>query len=92
MSYCYLLGSVGVFFIENFGLQFGDLIRSEVYNVFCLDFCSVVSIIDVGIVFVEMFKGVVCGNMVSLVVFLFNYGFEILILVLINYLLDGNFV
>ena len=90
MSYCHLLGSVGVSFTENFGPQPGDLIRSEVYNASCLDPCSAVSTTDAGIASVEMPKGVVCGNTVSPVVSLFNYGSETLTSVSINYSLDGN--
>ncbi|KGE89482.1 MAG: fibronectin type III domain-containing protein [Phaeodactylibacter xiamenensis] len=90
MSYCHLLGSVGVSFTENFGPQPGDLIRSEVYNASCLDPCSAVSTTDAGIASVEMPQGVVCGNTVSPVVSLFNYGSETLTSVSINYSLDGN--
>ncbi|WP_421947114.1 M12 family metallo-peptidase [Phaeodactylibacter xiamenensis] len=90
MSYCHLLGSVGVSFTENFGPQPGDLIRSEVYNASCLDPCSAVSTTDAGIASVEMPKGVVCGNSVSPVVSLYNYGSETLTSVSINYSLDGN--
>jgi len=90
MSYCHLLGSVGVSFTENFGPQPGDLIRSEVYNASCLDPCSAVSTTDAGIASVEMPKGVVCGNSVSPVVSLYNYGSETLTSASINYSLDGN--
>jgi hypothetical protein len=89
MSYCHLT-SVGISFTENFGAQPGDLIRSEVYNASCLDPCSAVSTTDAGIASVETPKGVVCGNSVSPVVSLYNYGSETLTSVSISYSLDGN--
>jgi len=41
MSYCHLLGSVGIDFNLGFGQQPGDLIRSRVNSAFCLTECSV---------------------------------------------------
>ena len=40
MSYCHLLGNVGINFNNGFGPQPGDRIRSEVYNAACLDVCG----------------------------------------------------
>jgi hypothetical protein len=90
MSYCHLVDTVGISFIENFGPQPGDLIRSEVYNASCLAPCSAVSTTDAGIASVTAPKGAVCGNTVSPVVSLFNYGSETLTSVSISYSLDGN--
>jgi len=40
MSYCHLVGGVGINFNNGFGPQPGDLIRSEVYNASCLAACD----------------------------------------------------
>lgn len=40
MSYCHLLGNVGINFNNGFGPQPGDRIRSEVYNASCLNACG----------------------------------------------------
>ncbi|MFN0216148.1 MAG: M12 family metallo-peptidase [Saprospiraceae bacterium] len=40
MSYCHLLGNVGINFNNGFGPQPGDRIRSEVYNAACLTSCG----------------------------------------------------
>ena len=39
MSYCHLVGGVGIDFNLGFGTQPGDLIRDEVYNASCLGTC-----------------------------------------------------
>ncbi|WP_282783764.1 fibronectin type III domain-containing protein [Phaeodactylibacter xiamenensis] len=90
MSYCHLVGGVGISFVEGFGLQPGDLIRNKVYNASCLTPCSAFSTTDAGITSVEMPKGVVCGNSVSPVVSLYNYGSDTLTSVSISYSLDGT--
>jgi hypothetical protein len=40
MSYCHLLGNIGINFNNGFGPQPGDRIRSEVYNAACLAACG----------------------------------------------------
>ncbi|MDO8365643.1 MAG: zinc-dependent metalloprotease, partial [Saprospiraceae bacterium] len=40
MSYCHLLGNIGINFNNGFGPQPGDRIRSEVYNAACLTACG----------------------------------------------------
>jgi hypothetical protein len=40
MSYCHLIGGVGIDFNLGFGPQPGDRIRSEVYNASCLSACG----------------------------------------------------
>jgi hypothetical protein len=40
MSYCHLLGNIGINFNNGFGPQPGDLIRDKVYNAACLDVCG----------------------------------------------------
>lgn len=87
MSYCHLIGGVGVSFVENFGQQPGDLIRSRVYNASCLSPCSGVN--DAGISAIVAPNVAVCGNSVDPVVTLNNYGYTSLNTVTINYTLDG---
>ncbi|TVR39871.1 MAG: T9SS C-terminal target domain-containing protein [Cryomorphaceae bacterium] len=40
MSYCHLIGGVGINLSNGFGLQPGDLIRSRVHNAVCLGDCT----------------------------------------------------
>lgn len=40
MSYCHLLGNIGINFNNGFGPQPGDLIRDKVYNAACLTACG----------------------------------------------------
>ena len=40
MSYCHLIGSVGINLHKGFGLQPGDYIRNKVANASCLDSCE----------------------------------------------------
>ncbi len=40
MSYCHLIGGVGINFNNGFGQQPGDLIRDRVYNATCLSACG----------------------------------------------------
>ena len=40
MSYCHLVSGVGIDFVNGFGQQPGDLVRSNVYNASCLTACG----------------------------------------------------
>lgn len=90
MSYCHLVGGVGIDFNLGFGPQPGDLIRTEVYNATCLTSCSVASSDDAGIASVNVPSGTICANSVSPEVELSNYGTNALTSVTIQYSLDGN--
>jgi hypothetical protein len=90
MSYCHLVGGVGVSFTENFGQQPGDLIRNEVYNASCLSPCAAVNTTDAGITAIVEPGPTVCGSSVAPVVTLNNYGSETLTSVTIEYTLDNN--
>ncbi len=90
MSYCHLVGGVGIDFNLGFGQQPGDLIRNEVYNASCLSPCSSPTPDDAGIASISVPSGTICGSSVSPVVELQNYGSNTLTSVTIEYDLDGN--
>lgn len=90
MSYCHLLGGVGISFTENFGPQPGDLIRDRVYNANCLQPCAISNANDVGITAILQPNGTACGNTLEPVATLANFGSELVSSVRIEYTLDGN--
>ncbi|TNE61024.1 MAG: hypothetical protein EP344_06565, partial [Bacteroidetes bacterium] len=90
MSYCHLIGGVGIDFNLGFGPQPGDLIRTEVANASCLSPCATDD--DAGIANISTPSGTICDNSVSPVVELFNYGSNALTSVTIEYQLDGGSV
>ncbi len=90
MSYCHLVGGVGIDFNLGFGTQPGDLIRNEVYNAPCLSACATQTTDDAGISNIIAPVGPVCSNTTSPQVELLNYGTNSLTSVTIEYELDGN--
>ncbi len=48
MSYCHLVGGVGISFLEGFGIQPGEKIRTTVYNANCLTGCDGTSCDEYG--------------------------------------------
>lgn len=92
MSYCHLLGGVGINFNNGFGQEPGDLIRSEVYNAPCLTTCPTSQPDDAGIASIIAPVGTSCANSQSPVVELFNYGSNDLTSVTIEYQVDGGTV
>ncbi|NNF35449.1 MAG: hypothetical protein HKN68_15170 [Saprospiraceae bacterium] len=89
MSYCHLVGGVGIDFNLGFGPQPGDLIRSEVYNATCLVPCSDPTTDDAGISAVIQPSGITCDATITPTVELTNFGSSILTSVTITYTIDG---
>jgi hypothetical protein len=73
MSYCHLVGSVGIDLSLGFGPQPGDLMRANVYSASCLDECSPIED-DAGVAGFLNPPGLGCDNNISPEVILFNYG------------------
>ncbi len=90
MSYCHLVGGVGIDFNLGFGPQPGNLIRNEVYNATCLTACSSPDPDDAGITAINVPTGTICTSSISPEVELFNYGSNDLTSVTIDYQLNGN--
>jgi hypothetical protein len=94
MSYCHLIGGVGISFTASngggFGPQPGDRIRSEVYNAPCLTSCPSTQPNDAGISAINAPSGTTCSNSVAPQVVLFNYGTNALTSVTIQYRVDAN--
>lgn len=90
MSYCHLVGGVGIDFNLGFGQQPGDLIRNEVYNAPCLGTCVSQIPDDAGISSISSPVGSICTNTATPIVELFNYGTNNLTSVSIEYLVDAN--
>ncbi len=90
MSYCHLLGGVGIDFNLGFGPQPGDLIRDRVYNAACLSACSPAPLDDAGISSIDAPVGDVCGSSIFPEVALSNYGNSSLTSVDIFYRVDNE--
>jgi len=73
MSYCHLVGSVGIDLSLGFGPQPGDLMRDNVYSASCLDDCDPVTD-DAGIIALVSPDGLICQTDVVPEIKLFNYG------------------
>lgn len=89
MSYCHLVGGVGIDFTQGFGPQPGDRIRNQVYNASCLIACGPPPANDAAITNITAPVGTVCTGTVTPVVQLSNYGTSALTSVTINYEVDG---
>ncbi|MDB4539281.1 M12 family metallo-peptidase [Saprospiraceae bacterium] len=90
MSYCHLLGGVGIDLNLGFGPQPGDLIRSKVYNGSCLSSCSAPTADDAGITAIVDPSGPICASSIVPSVDLQNFGTNTLSSVTINYSVDGG--
>ncbi len=90
MSYCHLVGGVGIDFNLGFGPQPGDLIRNRVYNASCLTACSDPVTDDAGISAVIAPVGDLCDSPITPEVELTNYGTATLTSVTITYTIDGS--
>ena len=91
MSYCHLVGGVGINFNNGFGPQPGDRIRSEVYNAACLTPCSSIQH-DAGITAIAEPADFPCEATSSPVVTLSNFGSSTLTGVMIKYRVDAGTV
>lgn len=90
MSYCHLVGGVGIDFNLGFGPQPGDLLRNNVYNAPCLQPCGInPTIVDAGISAVVAPTTNVCGSSTQPEVVLANYGNVDLTSVQIQYNVNG---
>jgi hypothetical protein len=94
MSYCHLIGGVGISFSASngggFGPQPGDKIRSRVYNSTCLSACPTTQPNDAGITSITAPSGTTCNNSVTPSVVLKNFGTNTLTSVTIQYKLDNG--
>ena len=90
MSYCHLIGGVGINFNNGFGPQPGDLIRNRVYNSACLTPCGPPIQYDAGITAINEPIALPCSSATAPVVVLQNFGAVPLTSVTINYQLDNN--
>lgn len=91
MSYCHLIGGVGINFNNGFGPQPGDLIRSRVYNAACLTPCTTI-LNDAGITAITAPVHYPCQATTDPVVKLDNFGNSTLTSVNIRYQVDTNTV
>ena len=92
MSYCHLVGGVGIDFTLGFGPQPTALIQGEVANASCLSTCVTSTPDDAGISSISVPSGSICANSVIPEVTLFNFGTNDLTSVTIEYQLDGGAV
>lgn len=90
MSYCHLVGGVGIDFNLGFGTQPGDRIRNKVYNATCLAPCSAPTTDDAGIASIDTPSGDLCSGSSVVEVTLENFGTADLTTVTISYSLDGT--
>lgn len=90
MSYCHLVGGVGIDFNLGFGPQPGDLIRDRVYNAPCLTSCAAPTTDDAGVTVIVSPNGTTCENSLSPQVELTNFGTATLTSVTIEYGVDGG--
>ncbi|TVR88641.1 MAG: T9SS C-terminal target domain-containing protein [Saprospirales bacterium] len=73
MSYCHLVGNVGIDLSLGFGPQPGDLMRNNVYSASCLDDCEPVTD-DAGIIALASPDGLICETSIVPEITLFNFG------------------
>ncbi len=92
MSYCHLIGGVGINLLNGFGPQPGDLIRNRVYNSSCLQTCGPPIQFDAGITAITSPISLPCESTVSPVVTLQNFGATTMTSVTISYKLDNGAV
>lgn len=91
MSYCHLVGGVGINFNLGFGPQPGDLMRNNVYNSPCLSPCGInPTIVDAGIDAVLAPTNDICGTTAQPEVVLTNYGNVDLTSVQIQFSVNGG--
>ncbi len=90
MSYCHLIGGVGINLLNGFGPQPGDLIRNRVYNASCLTTCGPPVQFDAGITAITSPISLPCESSVSPVVTLQNFGATTMTSVTISYELDNG--
>lgn len=90
MSYCHLVGGVGIDLALGFGPEPGDLIRNNVYNASCLVPCGPPIQDDAGITSIVDPNGTICGNSISPIVELTNFGANDLTSVDIEYQVDNG--
>jgi hypothetical protein len=90
MSYCHLIGGVGINFNNGFGPQPGDRIRDRVYNSPCLTICGPPIEFDAGITAITSPIALPCENNVAPVVTLKNFGATTLTSVIIHTQLDNG--
>jgi hypothetical protein len=88
MSYCHLIGGVGIDFNLGFGPQPSALIQGEIANASCLSACAMDD--DAGIASITVPSGNYCVNSVTPVVELQNFGTNTLTSVEIHYDVDGG--
>nr|MBS0037906.1 T9SS type A sorting domain-containing protein [Saprospiraceae bacterium] len=89
MSYCHLVGGVGIDFNEGFGPQPGDRMRDKVYDATCLEPCSTDGH-DAGITDFTVPDPHTCDDTFEPEVVLFNFGTEELTSVDIYYSINGG--
>ncbi len=92
MSYCHLIGGVGIDFNLGFGPQPGNLIRNRVNTSTCLTSCGPPVMDDAGIVDITAPIPYPCQSTTSPEVVLQNFGSNTLTSVTINYQLDAGAV
>ena len=90
MSYCHLIGGVGINPAEGFGPQPGDHMRNHVHNAGCLTECPEDH--DAGITGVIYPAAISCETNIEPVVILRNFGTNSLTSVDINYSVNGGAV
>ncbi len=90
MSYCHLIGGVGINLNNGFGPQPGDRIRNRVYNASCLSDCGPAILHDAGITTVVQPVGQTCEDQLQPLVELTNFGSETLTFVNIHYQVDNG--
>lgn len=78
MSYCHLIGGVGINLYIGFGPQPGDRIRNRVYNAPCLSACGPGIQHDAGITAILAPEEFPCANTAAPVVRLRNFGAQTL--------------
>lgn len=90
MSYCHLIGGVGIDLNLGFGPQPGDLIRNRVNNAACLSSCGSTNWNDAGITDILEPGDQPCENEVLPIVRLQNFGDNTLSAAIIHYQLDNE--
>src|SRR5690606_38736570 len=92
MSYCHLIGGVGINFNNGFGPQPGNLIRARVDQASCLESCAPPTEYDAGITAISAPVPLPCEATTDPVVTLRNFGSVTLTQVTIHYQLDNGAV
>lgn len=89
MSYCHLVGGVGIDLGLGFGLQPGDHIRNEIIDATCLDGCDLNPFMDVEVTDLVLTSTTCEGDSTFAEIHLLNNGNEDLTTLDIDVLLDG---